>query len=166
MGRRGPLPQSREARLLAGNPGKRPLPAPGGGIAHLLSGYVPPAEVDLGPVPEPPKPLTGEARAEWDRVAPELHRRGWLRPVETTALYVYCRSWEEWRRAEEGLRRALADPKAKASDVRVWQSIVRSAERFTLRMGREFGMTPASRARLPEALPEPGPAHPASEFFE
>ena len=155
MGRRGPMPKSRHQRMLEGNPGKLRMPAPQG-AGHL----------EGGAVPEPPSPLRGEARAEWDRVAPELHRRGWLRPVETRALAIYCCAWSAWQRAEEALGRALADSRAKPGDVRLWQGIVRSAESRTLRLAREFGMTPASRARLPEATPEPGAAHPASAFFE
>ena len=161
MGRRGRLPKSAALRALEGNRGRRPA-APQG-IAHLLSGYVPPPPP--GDVPEPARPLEGEARAEWDRVAPELHRRGWLRPVETRMLSLYCLAWAEWQRAAEALDRALDDPSAKPGDVRLWQSIVRSAEIRTLRVAREFGMTPASRARMPEATPEPGPTSPASEYF-
>ena len=99
-------------------------------------------------------------------MAPELHRRGWLREVETRMLSLYCLAWAEWQRAAEALDRALGDPCAKPRDVSLWQSIVRGAEIRTLRVAREFGMTPASRARLPEAAPESGPASPASEFFE
>ena len=161
MGRRGRLPKSAALRALEGNRGRRPA-APQG-IAHLLSGYVPPPEP--GDVPEPPEPLRGEARAEWDRVAPELHRRGWLRPVETSILSAYCVSWADWQAAAEALGRALADPSAKPRDVRLWQGIVRSAETRTLRCAREFGMTPASRSRLPEAAPEPREPHPAELYF-
>ena len=161
MGRRGRLPMTpRSVRSRATGGGGRRRE----GIAHLLSGYAPPPAP--GDVPEPPRPLVGEARAEWDRVAPELHRRGWLLPRGDAVLSLYCLAWAEWQRAAEALDRALDDPSAKPRDVRLWQSIVRSAEIRTLRVAREFGMTPASRARLPEATPEPGPSAPASEFFE
>ena len=123
------------------------------------------AEKPAGDVPEPPWPLEGEARVEWDRVAPFLHRRGWLRPVETSMLSAYCVSWADWQAAAEALGRALADPSAKPRDVRLWQGIVRSAETRTLRCAREFGMTPASRSRLPEAAPEPREPHPAELYF-
>jgi P27 family predicted phage terminase small subunit len=140
-----------------GNPGKRPLPA---AAAAPLGG-----EACAG-VPEPPEPLHGEALAEWNRVAPDLHRRGWLRPVETRMLSIYCGAWAEWCRAEAALSRALDDPTPKPSEVRAWQGIVRGAEARTLRAGREFGLTPASRARLPEAPAEVAAPSPASRFFE
>lgn len=157
MGRRGPLPKSSALRALAGNPGKRPLPT--------ATAAAPAGEGPEG-VPEPPELLDGEALAEWHRVAPELHRRGWLRPVETMALAIYCTSWAEWCRAEAALSRALDDPKARPGDVRVWQSIVRGAEARTMRAGREFGLTPASRARLPEEPPVVVVPSDADRFFE
>src|SRR5262245_55801485 len=62
-GPRGPAPTPNVVKLLRGNPGKRairPEPQP----------EIPPE------VPEPPPILTGAAKAEWVRVAGQLHRIG------------------------------------------------------------------------------------------
>jgi P27 family predicted phage terminase small subunit len=161
MGSRGPIGKTPRLRTLEGNPGKRQLRA----AIPIEDG--PPAAV-----PNPPPFLGGKALAEWYRVAPDLHRQGWLREAETHALAIYCASFAGWEAAEARYAAALADPQAKPLGLRTLQAITAKAADLTIRTGALFGLSPASRARLPGAEPlvpkDPARvlrADPAREFF-
>ena len=80
MGRRGPLPAPSNVRMLRGNPG-------GHQPAHTVSERTPPAR------PDAPEWLSEEARAEWDRVVPELDGLGILARVDRGVLALYCDTW-------------------------------------------------------------------------
>lgn len=72
----GPPRKPTRLRILEGNPSKRPLP-------------------NNEPQPDPTMPecpdwLMADAKEEWHRVAPELHRIGLLTIVDQTALAGYC----------------------------------------------------------------------------
>jgi P27 family predicted phage terminase small subunit len=54
----------------------------------------PPAYVRLAP--EPPEWLSREARAEWDRVTPELQRLELTKPIDRAALACYCEAWSRF----------------------------------------------------------------------
>lgn len=77
MGQRGPKPKNPALKILAGNPGKRPVEAPRG------------KRVKRGIPPRPPE-LTGEAGAEWDRLAAALDECGSLAVVDRGILAAYC----------------------------------------------------------------------------
>src|SRR5262249_50272328 len=84
MGRvRGPKPTPTALRVLRGNPGRRPLNArePKAAPATLT----------------PPAWLKGLAVAEWQRIAPVLHRLGILTEVDDIALAAYCQTYARWR---------------------------------------------------------------------
>src|SRR5262245_36689271 len=72
-----------ELKALGGNPGKRPLhPGPQ------------PTQTD-----EPPEPLpflSETAKAEWRRVAPELHRLGLLTILDHVIFGTYCAAYGRW----------------------------------------------------------------------
>src|SRR5688500_503231 len=50
--------------------------------------------------PEAPEWLPAEARAEWDRVVPELARLDLLKPVDRAALTAYCLTWDRLVQAQ------------------------------------------------------------------
>src|SRR4051812_21548502 len=78
MGERGPAPKPTALRVLEGNRAKRPLrrePKP-----------------RLG-APECPKELQGEARAEWQRIVPDLDQIGLLARADRAVLMSYCQTW-------------------------------------------------------------------------
>src|SRR5690606_5520585 len=87
MGRRGPPPKPSHLKLVAGNPGRRPLPPD-----------EPQPEVAA---PKCPSHLKGEARREWKRIAPELVELGVLARVDRAALAAYCQTYARWVEAEE-----------------------------------------------------------------
>lgn len=121
-------------------------------------------------VPEPPKRLTGDARAEWDRMVGRLEKTRALSIVDDSALFQYAelfgeteqlkRDAAQTRRIRDKLLRlatklngeALVD----AMDKIVKLSKMVDNAAVKLRMQRmslrtyliEFGMTPASRTRV------------------
>jgi P27 family predicted phage terminase small subunit len=149
--RRGPKPKPTSIRVLQGNPGKRRLPrdepAPAG------------AEM-----PEPPAALSDAARAEWDLIAPALHRMRLLSEVDRQALAAYCEACARWSAAQSAVNEmARSDPRTgglliKAPSGIVYENplvgIARRAALDAVRFGTEFGMTPSARTRV-SAAPEP-----------
>jgi P27 family predicted phage terminase small subunit len=131
---RGPPPTPNVIRLLRGNPGKRPIkPEPKPEISET--------------VPSPPRFLSGYARAEWRRVAPELHALGLLTVLDVMPFAAYCVAYECWRRAVEERAKAKADPARGL----VVTGAISAAAGDMLKFAREFGMTPTARARIASA---------------
>jgi P27 family predicted phage terminase small subunit len=140
-----------ELKRLRGNPGKKKLHA--------------------GPQPtrteEPPEPLaflSDNAKAEWRRLAPELHRLGLLTLLDHSAFGAYCSSFARWMAAErmlesEGLLAAGSTGNTVAHPA--FKIAVASAKDM-IRIGNEFGLTPCGRARL--AAGGYMPPEPSSKF--
>lgn len=147
MGQRGPKPKPPALKLLAGNPGKRPI-AGGGRKGGPKSGR-----------PARPPELTGEAGAEWDRVVPGLDAAGWLSPIDRAALAAYCLAWAELVQATKVLDaegRVIETPIQTARGEVVGQrkqlhpavKLQRDAFARVKSFLVEFGLSPASRKRM------------------
>jgi P27 family predicted phage terminase small subunit len=105
--------------------------------------------------PRRPKWLDPVAKSAWRRLVPMLERMGALARIDGNALARYCRLWSRWRAAEDFIAREgeFYVRKDEAGHVRAVIPFpqVRAAAQLAeqlLRLEREFGMTPASRARL------------------
>ncbi|HEX8004930.1 MAG TPA: phage terminase small subunit P27 family [Trebonia sp.] len=109
--------------------------------------------------PIAPTWLPDEARAEWDRVVPELDRIGVLKSIDAAALASYCMAWDRFVEASaivaaEGLivgnektgaisrHPALLTAEAASKEIRAWAG--------------EFGLTPSAEARLATSKGEDG----------
>jgi P27 family predicted phage terminase small subunit len=152
MGRRGPPPKPTRLAELQGNPGKRPLnkreprPTPG--------------------APGMPDWLSREAKAEWRRLVPQLERLGLLTKVDRAGLAAYCQAHAELADATKLLEaegRVLEEPvtaRQREDGVEVVKLVgYRKKLHPAVRLQRdafarvkqflgEFGLTPATRARL------------------
>lgn len=124
MGERGPAPEPQVLQILKGNPSKRPLrrePKP-----------------RLG-APDCPRELQGEARAEWQRIVPDLDQIGLLAKADRAVLIGYCQCWaafqEAGRMMEENFTR---------TEILIWAKLNERLLSYT----RELGLSPAARARL------------------
>src|SRR5205809_7377344 len=84
-GRRGPAPEPPRLKLIKGRGAGRD--SGGRPVAPATAGWV-------RLPPEPPDWLPGAARAEWDRVVPELQRLQLLKPPDRAALVAYCLTWQ------------------------------------------------------------------------
>jgi P27 family predicted phage terminase small subunit len=134
-------------RILRGNPGKRPLP----------KNEVKPERPSK--VPPPPDWLDDYGRAEWARIAPELHRLGLLTEPDVGVLASYCFSYSQLRTAAEilkqmrandagGLRGLVVATKDKGTMTNPLVWIANAAAKNMNRFAVELGMTPASRVGL------------------
>ncbi len=92
--RAGRKPKATHLKLLAGNPGHRPLnesePQPEG----------------VDETPDPPAHLSGEARVEWARTFPILLRNKMISEVDINAFSAYCQAYGRWTRGRELRRKA------------------------------------------------------------
>lgn len=154
----GRKPKPTALKELAGNAGKRPLNR---------------AEPRPEPkVPDCPAYLVGQARAEWERIAPELLRLGLLTGIDAAALAGYCLAYATVAEAERHLApapdgRSRLVVKAPQSGYAMQNPFVgiRNAALDQMRKFLvEFGMTPSSRSRI-QVAPAP-PADPVEDFLK
>lgn len=162
-GTRGPKSAPASLHLLRGNPGnKKP--------AALLDEFKPNVEI-----PDCPQWLWEEARAEWDRITPELETYGLISKIDRAALVLYCQAWSEyvWAKrtlgqkmqfAAEGERLAMEQGKEwKGGDGFMiptvngnfayspyWVAARRAGDEVNKYL-IAFGMSPAARARVQQS---------------
>ena len=103
-------------------------------------------------IPDPPEVVTGDglALAEWERVAPLLYQAGLLSDLDVTGLAMYCKSYARHVGAEIALKEEpLIVTSATGGLVKnPLISISSMAISDMLKLGRQFGMTPASRSNV------------------
>lgn len=138
--RRGPKPKPTHLKVMAGNPGKRPLPtnepkpAPG--------------------LPDPPEGMDESTRAVWQRLAVELEAAGIATQLDSLAFEMLVRAYVEMQAAAAKV--AQLGP--------VWMDqgegkipkfvyspfwVIQNKEWKKLQaMLTEFGMTPSSRSKV------------------
>ena len=131
---KGRKPTPTALKVLQGNPGRRPInkrePKPRKSVRC-------------------PGWLSPKAKAEWQRLAPELLRLGLLTMVDQSAFAMFCTAVAEVQLAQENIRGngrtyqvddlmkpnpAVGQLKAFMQEARAW--------------GALFGLTPADRSRL------------------
>lgn len=136
MATRGRKPKPTALKVLEGNPGKRPLN-------------------EYEPVPpkgtiECPDWLEEEAKREWERLAPSLEAMGVLTTADLTAFAGYCQAYARWREAEEFISQhgsIFQTPSGYVQQV-PQVSIAQQNLKIMQSLCAEFGLTPATRARI------------------
>lgn len=138
MGERGPIPKPVRRRR-----NKRPA-----GDKRVLVAR-----------PAKPRTLTGEAKAEWDRIVPEIEAMGLVATVDRAMLIRYCRSWADWCQVDENLQKTGLLVKGRRDAlVRNPLFLLRSdLESVLSDLSKQMGLTPASRLRagVKHEMPEP-----------
>lgn len=126
--------------------------------------------------PDPPRPLRGEARAEWDRMVTRLTASKTLSTVDDAVLYRYC----QLHAVLEKLQRecdALKSTTVRVKKVLKHQTIVelrthpaiiqyRQYTNTARQLLVEFGLTPAARGRVKLLGQGAGSSDPFDEFDE
>jgi P27 family predicted phage terminase small subunit len=137
-------------KLLAGNPGHRPLnlsePQPTG-------------------IPTCPRHLDKCAREEWKRVSTQLIKLGLLTNIDKVVLEIYCSSYSRYREAERQIAAFGLVIKAGKSGYPIpnpYVGIANVAQETCRKCCVEFGMTPSSRSKV-QGAPQQG-AGAASPF--
>jgi P27 family predicted phage terminase small subunit len=125
----------------------------------------------LNTPPKPPKTfkktLHPKARSEWLRVAPALVGAGLLSNLDLVALECYCLAYERMLCAEEILAQTgltFTSPKGFIMQ-RPEVSIASMARKEVREFLVQFGMTPASRARVSAKPRDEGEIDPMEELL-
>jgi P27 family predicted phage terminase small subunit len=99
------------------------------------------------------------ARAAWDELVPLLALRRTVTRIDKLALARYCVMFAHWREAQEFVARhgktyAVKDDEGKLKIIRrnPYTDIAAESSRQLGRLEAEFGMTPASRPRVPVSI--------------
>jgi P27 family predicted phage terminase small subunit len=147
VGQRGPKPKPAALKLLAGNPGKRSTQS-SGGRGRVRKG-----------VPDRPPELTGEAAAEWDRVAPELDAAGLLAVTDRGILAALCLTYQDMLACRDTIAREgryltvpIQTSKGEVTGEKTVthpavKDLAEACKRYAT-IAKELGVTAASRARL------------------
>ena len=133
-------PKPTALRLIEGNPSRRPF----------NKKEAKPAPV----IPKCPRHLNAAAKVEWKRIAKTLHKLGLLTEIDGGQLALYCQAWGRWVEAEDALKKhGMVVKMSKAAPLRKspYLMVANKAMEQMQRALSEFGMSPASRARVQAA---------------
>lgn len=144
MGKRGPAPKPTALKIIEGNPGKQ-----------KLDGTGEPKPRTAKKAPSPPKRLLDEAKKEWKRLAPALINLGVLTEVDWSAFAELCQNYAYYIEVDkeimtQGARAVYAMQKTPSGYVQQHPILSLRRQYYeTWRKGlADFGLTPASRARI------------------
>ena len=132
----GRKPKPTAIKVLEGNPGKRPLnqrePVPPKGSIKC------------------PEWLLPEAKKEWKRLAPSLEAMGVLTVLDIAAFEGYCQAYARWKEAEAFIAQHGSIFKTPSGYVQQVPhvSIAQQSLKIVQSFCSEFGLTPATRARI------------------
>jgi P27 family predicted phage terminase small subunit len=123
-------------------------------------------------IPECPAHLGIHARAEWNRIAPQLLELGLLSDGDRAHLAAYCEAWDRWVKACLILEKngyTFTTPNGYLQQ-RPEVSIAAKAKEELKHFGDRFGLNPAARSRMetdaPPATPDaPNPPRDEVEEF-
>ena len=142
---RGTKPKPTRLKLLAGNPGKRPLNEREPQFQNRM--------------PPPPSHLDRLERQEWKRMCELLAAARILTEADRDALAVYSVIYTRWAEAEREIKKNGPVVKVGNSiQLSPYLTIANRCMEQMLRLWAEFGLTPSSRTRII--------ASPASEDYE
>lgn len=127
-------------KLITGNPGHREVPE----------------TPDIAPgIPPCPEHLGELARAEWDRITPDLLTAQLINPLYMAVLAVYCDAWGEYVLA----RQMIKAPEDQGGGYMVktpngysvqsqWLAVMNKAFERMMKAAAEMGLTPSAMARV------------------
>lgn len=101
--------------------------------------------------PEAPEWLPAEARAEWERVVPELSRLDLVKPIDRAALTAYCLTWDRLVRAQREMEADGGSVLGENSQGRVRHpavAVIEAASKELRAWAQEFGLTPSAENRV------------------
>jgi P27 family predicted phage terminase small subunit len=84
-------------------------------------------------MPSAPDFLSAEARQEWDRLAPELWRKGLLTALDHAVFEAYCASFGRWQQAMRCMNNLTTPAETKVMRKiasRAWKDCTKYAAQF------------------------------------
>lgn len=113
-------------------------------------------EPELRRLPPAPKHIDDVAKAEWKRMGNMLLDSGLFTKLDTTALSSYCVAYSRWVSAESSLQQfgTVIVAQSGFPVQSPYLAIANKAMDQMLRLMSEFGLTPASRTRIPANVNE------------
>lgn len=135
---RGRKPTPTALHALHGSPGKR-KPPPGEPKPATATGLL-----------APPAHLGKDAAGEWRRITGELKAVGLVSRLDLGLLAAWCAAYGDFVQAERALKRGGLVKKGDDGVMRrnPWLMVKSKAVEQMVRIGSEFGLSPASRPRL------------------
>ena len=134
--RPGRKPKPTQLKLLAGNPGHRPLND---------------AEPEA-PVGRPsPDFLDEVAGDEWDRICDLLERMGLLSMADRTVITAYCVIYSRWVEAERMVKKSgtiVKSPNKESAIMSPYLCVANRAMEQMLKLCVELGLSPSARSRI------------------
>ena len=133
---RGRKPKPTRLKLITGNPGNRPLnrrePKPA--VA----------------VPTCPAHLNPSAKAEWKRLARQMHVLGMISHLDRAVLAAYCQAYGRWAEAERKLKETPMLLKLPSGIIQQspWLAIANKQLELMSKFMSELGLSPVSRTRV------------------
>jgi P27 family predicted phage terminase small subunit len=123
-------------KVVMGNPGKRAL-----------------NQLEPKPrlaIPTCPAHLQPSAKAEWKRLARQLHQLGVVTELDRSVIAAYCQAYGRWVEAERKLKETPPLLKTPAGYVQPspWLAISNKSVELMHKFDTELGLSPASRSRV------------------
>ena len=149
---RGRKPKPTRLKLITGNPGSRPLnrrePKPA--VA----------------VPTCPAHLNPSAKAEWKRLARQMHVLGMISHLDRAVLAAYCQAYGRWAEAERRLKETPMLLKLPSGIIQQspWLAIANKQLELMSKFMSELGLSPVSRTRVEVKPLGPKPWETHSKF--
>ena len=115
-------------------------------------------------IPAAPDWLDEHARAEWDRVGPDLVLLGLITRLDRQALAQYCEAVSDYQRWTLKIQRLNDEMEGRgdvmtyrtgAKDLSIWRKLRNDAERRADAAGAKFGFSPLARRNLRAQLQAP-----------
>ena len=105
--------------------------------------------------------LTPAGRMVWRDMAPKLERAGLLTELDERLLGLFCESFAMYLAARKSIGKT--GESRRTGQVKPALTLMKGALNTAIRLGVEFGLTPASRSRL--SVKPPQEESQASKFF-
>jgi P27 family predicted phage terminase small subunit len=110
-----------------------------------------------------PSGLTKEQKVVWARLSRHLSKVGLLTSVDVDIMERYAVAYVRWKQCEQfigthGIKYPIKNKKGETTSIGQFPEVseARSLAKALLEMAREFGLTPAARARIGITLVQNG----------
>lgn len=139
---RGPPKKPTVIKLLQGNPGRKPLPQHEPKLSACR--------------PDAPETLSPDARKHWDKIVTQLADAGIMTALDSDALAAYCEAYTRWLDANAWLakRGSVIKGEDGAPKHSPYLRVANDSFQQMKVLLCEFGLSPASRARIHAAPKE------------